>query len=86
MGNDECHLPLLEVAAATDQSKLPKDDGGQSLCKVVGHKGPDQLNYDNRCLQMGGGTTRTSLQSQKTTHISGDGIGMTINSDCNATQ
>jgi hypothetical protein len=35
----EHHLPLLSVAAATDQSKLPKDNSGQSPRKIVGATG-----------------------------------------------
>jgi hypothetical protein len=53
---------LLAVAAVTDQSKLPKDDGGQSLHEVVGCNGPEQLNNNNGHLQMGGGTTRASAK------------------------
>jgi hypothetical protein len=35
------HLPLSLLAVAMDQSKLPKDNGGQSPRKVVGHNRPD---------------------------------------------
>jgi hypothetical protein len=69
------------VAAATDQSKLPKDDGGQSPRKVVGRDGPDQSNDNNRRLQMGGGMTLTASQLQKAMHVSSSRTGMMIKSD-----
>jgi hypothetical protein len=80
----EYHLPSLSVAAATDQSKLPKDDGGRSLREVVGNDGTDQSNNNNRRLQMGGGTTPMLLPSGKPTRVSGGGTGTTIKLDCNA--
>ncbi len=60
----QCYLPLLSAVAAaaaatTDQSKLPKYNSGRSLCKVVGHNGPDQLNND-KCHRVGRGTTWTA--------------------------
>jgi hypothetical protein len=38
----QSYLPsLVAAAAAMYQSKLPKDNGGQSPPKVMGHNGPD---------------------------------------------
>jgi hypothetical protein len=82
----EHHLPLLSVAAATDQSKLPKDDGGQLLREGVGRDGPDQSNDNDGRLQIGGGTTWVASRLQKATRISGGGTGTTIKPDCSATQ
>jgi hypothetical protein len=75
-------LPSLSSLAATDQSKLPKDNGGR--LPAVGHDGLDQSNNNNRRRQMGGGTTWTALQSQKATCIGGGGSGMTTKVDCDA--
>jgi hypothetical protein len=41
MGNTQCHFPSSLLAAAMDQSKLPKDSNSQLPCKVVGRNGPD---------------------------------------------
>ncbi len=82
----EHHFPSVSVAAVTDQSNLPKDDGGWSPRKVPGRDGLDRSNNNDRRLQMGGGTTPTALQSWKAMHVSGGGTGMTIKLDCVAIQ
>jgi hypothetical protein len=82
----EHHLPWSPAAAATNQSKLPKDNGGQSPRKVVGHNGLDQTNENNGYFRVGGGTTWTASQSRKAIRIGGGGNRMMIKSDCNAMQ
>ncbi len=62
------HLPSLLSVVATDQSKLPKDNGGQLLCKVVGRNRPDQLNNDNTHCQMGGGGDLDGAIAENNTH------------------
>jgi hypothetical protein len=82
----QCHLPPLLLAAATDQSKVPKDNGGQLPRKVMGPNGPDQSNNNNGRCQMGGGTTRMALQSQKVMRNRRSRTGTTIKLDYNAMQ
>ncbi len=81
----QCHLPLAAAVVATDQSKLPKDNGSQSLHKVMGSNGPDQSNVDDGCHRMDGGMTWTASRSQKTMHVSRDGTRTMIKLDHNAT-
>jgi hypothetical protein len=65
------HLPLLLTAAATDQSMLPKDNGGQLPRMVLELNGPDQYNNNDGHHRMGGGTTWTASGSGKTMHVGG---------------
>jgi hypothetical protein len=74
------------VVVATDQSKLPEDNGSRSPHKVLGCDGLDQSNYNNGRRRMGGGTTRTALQLQKKTYVDGGRTGTMIKSDRNAMQ
>jgi hypothetical protein len=84
----QCHLLSLAAAAvvAIDQSKLSKDNNGQSPCKVVGCKKLNQSNDDNGCRWMRMGATWMASQLQKTMRVVSGGTGTTNELECNAMQ